>query len=99
MIQHISQADPRVNWEEKLLQIQYRLNGSKSASTGETPHQLMYGMDLQQPWELMQQVFTCNFVCCYNAEVSQSLANMIMKNYYDKHHLPKAFDVGDRVYL
>lgn len=45
MIRHISQADPRLNWEEKLPQIQYQLNGSKSASTGETPHRLMYGMD------------------------------------------------------
>ena len=99
MIQHISQADPSVEWESSLPMIQYRLNGSKNSSTNETPHHLMYGMNLRRPWELMKQVFDRNFACCYDAEISQSLANVIMKHYYDRHHQPKYFAAGDRVYL
>ena len=47
----------------------------------------------------MQRVFDRNFACRCGTEVSQSLANMVMKNYYDRRRLPKAFEVGDRVYL
>lgn len=59
----------------------------------------MYRMGLHQPWELLKQVFSQNFECCYNIEVSQSLANIIMKHYYNHQHILKSFNVGDWVYL
>ena len=46
MIQHITQTNPEADWESILLQVQYQLNGSENASTGQTPHWLLYGMHL-----------------------------------------------------
>ena len=88
-----------VNWEEILLIIQYQLNGSRNASTNETPHWLMYGMSLWWLWELLRQVFSQNFGCQYDVEVSQSLANITMKNHYNCQHILKSFNAGDQVYL
>lgn len=59
----------------------------------------MYGMNLWCPWELMKQVFDCNFACCYDAEISQSLANVIIKHYYNCCHQPKSFTASDCAYL
>lgn len=69
-------------------------------STNKTLHRLLYGLDLQRPGNLLQQVFDQqNFASGYDAEVSQSIANMVMKHYYDRRHTPKSLSVGDKAYL
>ena len=99
MIQHILQEDAMIDWEDKLPMVQYCLNRFQNTSTNETPHCLLYGMDLHRPWELMKQVFNQSFGYWYNTEVSQSLTNIIIKHHYNCQHIPKSFNVGDQVYL
>lgn len=47
----------------------------------------------------MKQVFIWDFTYHYNAEMSQSLANIIIKNYYNHHHLPKSYEADNHMYL
>jgi hypothetical protein len=78
------------------------MNSAVNVSTGYSPHQLLYGIRLRQPMDMIRQAFDDaeqDFSCRLDAERSLAYAAIAMKNYYDKTHLHKWFDVGDYVYL
>lgn len=99
VICHVSHMHPELDWEEITPGIQWRLNGSPNVSTGQTPHRLLYGMDLRQPWALFRSIENQDFSPRYDAEQALRLAAVIMKNAYDRNHMHIAFNPGDQVYI
>ncbi|KAJ5942387.1 hypothetical protein N7516_002555 [Penicillium verrucosum] len=77
---------PEFRWNEALPFLQAALNSSTNASTGYSPHKLMYGVELRQPSQMLRQAFATeqDFTIRLDAERSLSYAAMAMKNYYDK---------------
>ncbi|KAJ5472008.1 hypothetical protein N7539_008577 [Penicillium diatomitis] len=80
--------------------MQASLNSSPNASTGTTPHRLMYGIDLRMPWNLLRQAFVGHPASeRQDADECAKYAAMIMKKDYDNRHKPIFFSKGDIVYL
>jgi hypothetical protein len=77
------------------------MNSSISASTGHTPHKLMYGTELRQAWDMLPQAFDHDqdFQARIDAEQSLAYAAMKMKTYFDRKHKPIHFQPGECVYL
>jgi hypothetical protein len=88
-------------WDEGLAPMQASLNASANASTGGTPHKLMFGVDLRMPWNLLRQAFVGSPQAArQNAEECAKYAAMVMKQQYDRRHTPVCFfSRGDYVYL
>jgi hypothetical protein len=90
------------HWPISLPYLCMVLNSSVKESTGYTPHQLLYGIELRCPWDLFYQAplsRDADFTARADAETSLAFAAVSMKKYYDDKHLPKHFDVGDHVYI
>lgn len=89
------------DWEEGLPPIQAALNSASNASTGHSPHMLLFGMSLRQPWQMHRQAFDHDrsFAVRHDARESLAFASMSMKKYYDAKHKPIFFAPGDFVYL
>jgi len=90
---------PGVEWTDHLPALQATLNGSLSVSTGYSPYQLLYGMELRQPWSLLRQSPSPVLAMRADAEHSIAWAAMKMKAQYDRKHRPIHFEPGDQVYL
>lgn len=99
MYRHISHMYPDLDWEDLTPSIQWRLNGSPNATTGHSPHRLLFGMDLRQPWALFRQIPHQDFSTRYDAEQALHLASSIMKKAYDSRHIHMYFNVGDSVFV
>ncbi|KAJ5675356.1 hypothetical protein N7462_008253 [Penicillium macrosclerotiorum] len=89
-------------WPDMLPALQMALNSSRKRSTGYSPHMLLYGMELRQPWTLARQATDGRdnaLAAKLDAEHSLAFAAMKMKLYYDTHHKAIHFRVGDWVYI
>jgi hypothetical protein len=87
-------------WPTVLPQMQAIMNSTTSTTTGKSPHELVYGMKLNSPMELLKdnpaskrQDFTLHI----DAEEAIKLAQLTMKRHYDRHHQQISFKVGDKV--
>lgn len=98
-MRHMSHMEPDIDWDELCPTTQWYLNGSENRSTGQTPHKLLYGMELRQPWSLLQATQSQDFSSRYDAEQSLRLAAFMMKEQYDRGHQHISFEVGDYVYI
>lgn len=90
---------PDSDWEDLLPSLQAAHNSAVNASTGYSPHKLLYGLELRQPWHLLQQADEPDIAARADAEHSMAWAAMRMKHYYDRRHSPIHFEEDDMVYL
>ncbi len=80
--------------------MQASLNASVNASTGDTPHKLMFDVDLRMPWNLLRQAFVGSPQAeRRDADECAKYAAMVMKKQYDNRHKPIFFNKDDFVYL
>ncbi|KAJ5426399.1 hypothetical protein N7465_001469 [Penicillium sp. CMV-2018d] len=56
-LRHWQNLHQDADWTEGLPPMQAALNSSLNASTGHSPHRLMFGVDLRMPWNLLRQAF------------------------------------------
>jgi hypothetical protein len=79
------------------------LNSSPSATTGRSPHEVMYGMTLGDPLRQLSSVpekpALQDLTLRDDAYKSLKLAVIYMKECYDRTHIEQHFRDGDRVYL
>ncbi|KAJ5752832.1 hypothetical protein N7520_008426 [Penicillium odoratum] len=89
------------DWHSALPAIQMAMNSSIKASTGYSPHQLLYGIKLRQPWNLLAKASEkdATQAARLDAEHSIAFASMEMKRRFDSAHRPIHFKVGDYVLL
>ena len=100
-LRHWTSLHPTEDWPVSLPSLTAAMNGAVSASTSETPHKLMFGIDLRMPWNLLYNAFAHQQDLAPRQDAAECLkyAAMQMKDYYDRRHQPKHFDVGDKVLL
>lgn len=100
LIRHFIALYPEENWKERLPALQEILNSSQSNSTGHTPHELMYGIQLHNPLNIGFKTPECqDFTVREDAAEALRYASMYMKRYYDRKHQPQHYTVGDSVYI
>ena len=101
MMRHQLVLEPKLqsHWERLLPPIQAALNSSKKTSTGLSPHELMYGQPLRQPWNLLRRISDRTFALRQDAQEALAYAAIRMKEQYDKRHQPMHFEKGDKVLL
>jgi chromodomain-containing protein len=91
------------DWPSCLPLLHAILNSSPSATTGRSPHEVMYGMTLGDPLRQLSSVpegvMIQDFTLGDDAYEALKLAAVYMKERYDRTHTHKHFNVGDRVYV
>ncbi|KAN0086940.1 hypothetical protein V8E54_000628 [Elaphomyces granulatus] len=91
------------DWPSCLPLLHAILNSSPSATTGRSPHEVMYGMTLGDPLRQLSSVpegvMIQDFTLRDDAYEALKLAAVYMKERYDRTHTHKHFNVGDRVYV
>ena len=101
---HIT-CHPERKWTALLDGMTSILNSTPSASTGQTPHKLLFGIDIRQPWARIKRMFssqqdpTQEFDAREDAEEALKFAAVRMKSYYDKRRIPIQFEKDQKVYL
>jgi dUTPase len=99
-LRHWQNLHQDVGWDEGLPPMQASLNASVNASTGDTPHRLMFGVDLRMPWNFLRQAFVGSpHAARQDADECAKYAAMVMKKQYDNRHKPIFFKKDDSVYL
>jgi hypothetical protein len=92
--------DPR-RWTEIIPMLQAAIASTVSAATGHTPNELKFGINTVRALDginpHLQRIQ--DFTVRIDAAESISMAQMAMKKFYDTHHKPKSFAVGDKVLL
>jgi hypothetical protein len=91
------------DWPSCLPLLHAILNSSPNATTGRSPHEIMYGMTLGDPLRHLSSVPETpalqDFTLRDDAYEALKLAAVYIKDRYDRAHTEKHFRVGDRVYL
>ncbi|KAJ5398575.1 hypothetical protein N7465_009064 [Penicillium sp. CMV-2018d] len=88
------------DWPNGLPGLAAAMNSSVSAATQETPHKLLFGMNLRMPWNFIQTALRGQDMSMrQDAAGCLKYAAVKMKEYYDRTHQPKHFAVGDKVLL
>lgn len=92
------------DWEDSLPRLQFEFNNTSSAATGKSPNELVMGFTPNSVSSLItSQGFSPDRQLLPSARVEAHdaicIAAMSTKMYYDRKHLPKFFNVGDRVLL
>ena len=99
-LRHWQNLHQNVDWDEGLAPMQASLNASVNTSTGDTPHNLMFGVNLRMPWNLLRQAFVGSPQAArQDADECAKYAAMVIKQRYDQRHTPIFFSAGDYVYL
>ncbi|KAJ5936043.1 Integrase catalytic core [Penicillium verhagenii] len=100
-MRHWVSTHPTEGWDQAIPPMIASLNSSINASTGDTPHKLMFGINLRAPWDLLRNVFSADIDRSVRADAHEcaKYAAMEMKKRYDAHHKVIHFAVGDFVYL
>ncbi|KAJ5124262.1 uncharacterized protein N7515_008087 [Penicillium bovifimosum] len=88
-VRHAAATHPGDDWTAMLPAIQAALNSSVSAIMGHTPHKLLYGFELRQPWSLLRQVTSQDISAKADAEHSTAWAAMRIKQHYDSRIGPR----------
>ncbi|KAG0152943.1 hypothetical protein PDIDSM_1902 [Penicillium digitatum] len=97
---HWQNIHQEADWDEGLAPMQASLNASVNVSTGDSPHKLMFGVDLRMPWNLLRQAFVGSPQASrQDADECAKYAAMVMKKQYDSRHKPIFFQKNDFVYL
>ena len=100
MLRYFIALHPQEEWREYLPSLQSILNGTRNASTGCTPHELMYGMKLHSPLNIgFRTPEFQEFTIRKDAAEALKYAATYMKKYYDRRHEPQHFAEGDSVYI
>jgi hypothetical protein len=108
MLRYMFSMYPDTDWTTFLPSIQAILNSSLNSSTQATPHEIMYGIHLNQPSsinategtaEQKTQAMRQDFKLRDDAYEALKIASVYMKHRYDSKHMPKYFEVGDMVLL
>lgn len=87
-------------WKKLLPFLTHILNSAPTQPSGYSPHQLMYGLKLNDPTSLMNPNLTAqDFDLRTDARESLQLAAMDIKRAYDKKHTWKAYAPGDQVLI
>jgi hypothetical protein len=92
--------DPR-KWIDVIPTLQAAHASTVSTSTGFTPNMLKFGIETVRALDGINPHIqrTQDFSVRIDATEAIATAQMAMKKFYDAHHLPKSFTVGDQVYL
>ena len=91
---------PQEEWKEYLPAMQSILNCTRNASTGFTPHELMYGIQLHSPLNIgFKTPEYQEFTIRKDAAEALKYAATYMKKYYDRRHQPQQYAEGDSVYI
>ncbi|QQK41291.1 reverse transcriptase [Penicillium digitatum] len=99
-LRHWQNIHQEADWDEGLAPMQASLNASVNVSTGDSPHKLMFGVDLRMPWNLLRQAFVGSPQASrQDADECAKYAAMVMKKQYDSRHKPIFFQKNDFVYL
>ncbi|KZZ93079.1 Ribonuclease H-like protein [Ascosphaera apis ARSEF 7405] len=101
-LRHVLPAlDDQTSWPTILPYVQCCLNSAKSSTTGTSPHELMYGVQVANPLLRLQRRLLRQPDLAARLE-SLDLAHyamMKMKQYYDNRHEDVNLSVGSKVYI
>ena len=86
-------------WTESIPHLHTTLNSTPNALTGQSPHKLLYGITLRQPWNLLCPALDQDFAICQDAEECLRFAAITMKQHYDAKHKPLVLATGDKAYI
>lgn len=86
--------DP-TQWPEALPKLQFDMNNSRSAPTGKTPNEIVYGFSPNMPIQMLKIPNIDIPKARIEAKDAMDLAAMAAKRQYDSKHKPMFFDVGD----
>lgn len=99
-LRHYCALHRAADWPNGLPGLAAAMNSFVSAATQETPHKLLFGMNLRMPWNLIQTALRGQDMSMrQDAAECLKYAAVKMKEYYDRTHQPKHFAVGDKVLL
>jgi hypothetical protein len=96
----IAGLDTPTQWPNAIPFLQHLLNSSPANPSKKSPHEIMYGMKVNDPTTLLSPVVTPqNFSSRIEAREALRLAAMDMKRSFDKSHTWKMFSPGDEVLI
>lgn len=93
--------DPRFkDWEAALPALTMAFNATPNASTGKTPNEIVYGFEpfCTLPSDIVDPA-ACRVINQMEARDAVQYAQDVMKERYDRNHLPLQLRAGDRVYF
>lgn len=108
MVAKVCARNPK-DWEDKLLQIEYAINTTKSKVTGYSPYEAVFGREPNEPGVITaQDIIEDTSAPTKEVEIEhieadiqdkQAEAAKMQKNYHDKKVKPRHFTIGDKVRL